>query len=307
MKKLITSYTGGFPFNMEDLAWLQNATIEALTQIIKPFGNNIILWGVEISGYVVSAGAVFYNNEIFLVDAFNTEGIGLSNLRSIIVEGYDAAGEKLFAERPIGDQLKNVYLIRKLTFDEGAGGEPITAFIRLNTLLSRINTSETNISKLQGYVSDLDDGIGVINNGQATQNTQITNLTRRTTTLENKVNGLTESFMIDGYIQLNFSNGVLTSKTLLTPLLFTLSTNSIILTQGNESEEVTVDYTKNATGTNTLSIVLGNDLIDCSHTEVGEGTTTIVFSSSYIGIGNTKASFYAGAVLLGEINFAIGA
>ena len=78
MKKLIPQ-TGGHPFRLDDLIHIQNGLIESAAGIASAFnnGNQIALQGCGVTGINndVAAGYIYYNNEIFKVNAVSLGGI----------------------------------------------------------------------------------------------------------------------------------------------------------------------------------------------------------------------------------------
>ena len=106
MNKLITTDSGGFPFLLNDIRFLDEAYREGMASIIKTVAEECILWGCEYSenGTIASinAGAVFFDNEIFYCPSHSVDlGVNIQDDIVLQVKEYDdpsGDGNKLFAD-----------------------------------------------------------------------------------------------------------------------------------------------------------------------------------------------------------------
>lgn len=104
MNQLITTYNGGFPFQLDDLRFLDNAQREAFLGIIKAMVGNqkaAILAGCKIASndgttIHVNEGYVFLNNEIFYAPAQDLPVITSGSYYWVPDITYDATGDKSF-------------------------------------------------------------------------------------------------------------------------------------------------------------------------------------------------------------------
>lgn len=68
MKSTNFNYNGGFPFDQSTLKRLQDATFEFIRSYARQLGcedtGNFILWGCEVSGSNITAGAMFIDGDI---------------------------------------------------------------------------------------------------------------------------------------------------------------------------------------------------------------------------------------------------
>jgi hypothetical protein len=140
MRKLDTSLVSSsvaMPIKSGTLVHVQLAYQEALTALANSIigrlpdsGNMYVLYGCVNSGsglnYVISAGAVYYNGEVFLVDATTftaTSGqVAVSNLGTTYYSTY--ADPVTFTD----GSANNVHQIRKMVFTAGTSGSGIVDF-----------------------------------------------------------------------------------------------------------------------------------------------------------------------------------
>lgn len=140
MKKLdvsAVSNSNGLPVKSGTLQFLQDAYQEALNALAANLLGKSVdatkgyrLFGVQNSGsgqeYIISAGAIFYNGEVFLVDAVTfTAASGRVPVAQIITTQYTTAADPvLFTD---GTE-RNIHNIRKIRFVEGLPGAGIFDF-----------------------------------------------------------------------------------------------------------------------------------------------------------------------------------
>lgn len=146
MKRLSTvpiSDAAQMPLKKGTLQFLQDANLEALAAILKSHigdaynANTVyIMFGVKNSGsganYVISAGAVFYQGEIFLVDATSFSTSGNVAIFQIITTQYGTYADPVtFSDATV----HNVHDIRKVQVLAGTTGTGIADFSQANTPL----------------------------------------------------------------------------------------------------------------------------------------------------------------------------
>lgn len=137
MKKLITSDITdqiGMPLKAGSLVHLQASYTEAIAEVVKAAiggGNSYnpavayILSGIVNSAgnpvYNTSAGSIFFNGEVYLVDAASftlTPGqVAIFTLDLSFITGQDADGVEF-----TDGVVRNVHLVRKAKLQAGAGG-----------------------------------------------------------------------------------------------------------------------------------------------------------------------------------------
>jgi len=146
MKKLnVTpiSDSAQMPLKKGTLQFLQDANLEALAAILKSHIGDAynastvyILFGVKNTGtapnYVISAGAVFYQGEIFLVDATSFSTSGNVAIFQIITTQYTTYADPVtFSDATV----HNVHDIRKVQVLAGTSGSGIADFSQANSPL----------------------------------------------------------------------------------------------------------------------------------------------------------------------------
>lgn len=74
-KQVILNNIGGFPLEEDTLDFMQNSYTQALASVAKLCGDKVILWGVAVSGGVVSSGWIAYLGELipFIGGSVNTK------------------------------------------------------------------------------------------------------------------------------------------------------------------------------------------------------------------------------------------
>lgn len=114
MKNLVLSNTGGFPFVLDDLDFMQTATREAMASLLTPFvaaGEVLILSGCERStasgNTTITGGWIFWNGEVFQVleHTFTTFTTGEVE-RWNVEEAFLPAGNKVFENTNSYDTYK---------------------------------------------------------------------------------------------------------------------------------------------------------------------------------------------------------
>ena len=159
MKQLKT-FTGGHPFNLDDLIHIQDGMNEAIISLVKGLLSNgaaipnCVLYGLEetpagFGNINYSAGAVIIDGEICQFEA-QTINPGLIVMPSHFViqisDSFSATNPIVYADA----SLKNVHLIRKAVIVISA--VPTAANeIELNTRKSFIDILKTNMSSTEAW------------------------------------------------------------------------------------------------------------------------------------------------------------
>jgi len=144
MKKLDLSSinsSNSFPLKEGTLDFLQLAYQEGLTAIANNLigkadsTNGYILWGCVNTGsglnYVIPAGGIFYNDEIYLVDATTfTASSGNVAVANIGISQYTSNADPVTFTDGIS---RNVHNVRKIIFSDGTSGSGIFDFTALKT------------------------------------------------------------------------------------------------------------------------------------------------------------------------------
>lgn len=156
MRKLDVSSIGnttGMPIKGGTLEHVQLAYQEALTAVSKNIiGRDndttraYILFGLVNSGTTgsmnVSAGAVYFNGEVYLVDAF-TLTVAQTAVASISTTYYATNADPVIFTDGV---QRNVHQIRKITFADGASGSGLFDFN--NMVQSRIGLKNVQVATL---------------------------------------------------------------------------------------------------------------------------------------------------------------
>lgn len=158
MRKLNTSNvstTVGLPIKAGTLQHLQLAYQEALTALANSiigraadFSNAYVLYGLVNSGsggaLVVSAGAIYYNGEVFLVDAFSLTPVDTA-VAGIVTTFYNTEADPVTFTDGIS---RNVHQIRKIVFTDGATGSGLFDFAdMLQTPLVLVNARQDDLGE----------------------------------------------------------------------------------------------------------------------------------------------------------------
>lgn len=146
MRKVTTSNVTnsvGMPIKSGTIDHVQLAYQEALTALANnligrtgDFTNAYILYGLVNSGSTgsmnVSAGAIYYNGEVFLVDAF-TLTVAQAAVASLSISYYTSNADPVtFTD----GNARNVHPIRKIVFTDAASGSGLFDFNdMMNTLV----------------------------------------------------------------------------------------------------------------------------------------------------------------------------
>jgi len=162
------STTVGFPVKSGTLQHIQAAYGEAISEVVKAItGYNYdptkayILNGCVNSGsgsnYIISAGSVFLNGEVYLVDAATFTLSGSNVAVGKITESFFSAFNADSVEFTDGT-LRNVHQILKMVIQaglSGSGDANFLDFVRLNLNIAQINLSATGLSSVSGTYPDV--------------------------------------------------------------------------------------------------------------------------------------------------------
>lgn len=161
------------------LLHLQLAYQEAITALANSiigrsadFTNAYVLYGLVNSGTVfsmnVSAGAIYYNGEVFLVDAF-TLTVADTPVANIVTTFYSASADPVTFTDGI---TRNVHQIRKIVFTDGATGSGLFDFAdMLQTPQVLVNVQQDNLG--ENFIMKFDQDQSVFFSA-ATENATIT-------------------------------------------------------------------------------------------------------------------------------------
>lgn len=140
MKKLDLSavtVSNQFPLKEGTLDFLQLAYQEGITAIVNNLIGGIsdstrgyILWGCQNTGsglnYIISAGGVYYNGEVLLVDTTTfTASSGNVAIATIGISQYTTNADPVTFTDGVS---RNVHNIRKIIFSDGASGSGLFDF-----------------------------------------------------------------------------------------------------------------------------------------------------------------------------------
>jgi hypothetical protein len=125
MNRINTNYNGGFPLNLNDLRFTDDAVRLAFKDILRGFAGNtpVVIFGceatpIEPEGHTISEGAIFYQGEIWHVDEHTIGEYGDAPDWAFYLT-YDETGNKIFKD---GIQ-HNTYELRKAK-QYGLNGQP---------------------------------------------------------------------------------------------------------------------------------------------------------------------------------------
>ncbi|MPM24669.1 hypothetical protein SDC9_71152 [bioreactor metagenome] len=120
MKKLITTYTGGFPVNLDDLRWEQEATRDAFYGLMSTFGitkpDSFVLSGCVVTkvgnDYSWTDGYICLAGEVCKVVAGSVTVAAGETACWEIETAYDASGSKVFEDSTSHDcyEIRNAVL-----------------------------------------------------------------------------------------------------------------------------------------------------------------------------------------------------
>lgn len=115
MRRLNTLPYGGMPFELDDIRWMQDGWIEAISALVKTFGLSepyaFILFGCELTDGVttwdLSAGAAVFNGEICIVPAQSKEKNSAHKFYLQAVEVNEPTGQEVFLNAISEQTYKN--------------------------------------------------------------------------------------------------------------------------------------------------------------------------------------------------------
>lgn len=142
------------------IAAIQETTDAIVRGITENAGGAIVLYGCVNSGagsnYIISAGAIWYNGEIYLVDAFTgTTGGGQTIVLSIVTT-YDSGDPVKYSN----NQSYYTHSIRKIQFNVGTSGSGIINFSAVTYLSNMVSTGvtaaiATSLATAEAYADSL--------------------------------------------------------------------------------------------------------------------------------------------------------
>lgn len=178
MKKLDTSSISasvGFPVKSGTLEHIQSAYQEALAQsIIAQIGSGYdsskcyILNGLINSGtapvYNITAGAVFFGGEVYLVDTVSGSLTGSNIVTGVIDTSFFAAANADPVTFTDG-VIRNVHQIRKVVLQPGLAGSGIADYNNFRVINPSTNIGVGEMKMYVGSTSDFDiSGLGIAGN-----------------------------------------------------------------------------------------------------------------------------------------------
>jgi len=158
MKKL-QLFTGGHPNSLDDYEHIQESHIESLNALIAGliFPNTAcILTGCVFNGTALTAGTVFFQNEVFYVDA--------QSITASVDDVYFVVNETVRNNTSVtylDTTQRSVHLERKAELQAGGGDMQYNTVLRLeNILYTRLGVSNLHYTK-----TEIDAFFGVFRNG----------------------------------------------------------------------------------------------------------------------------------------------
>lgn len=171
MKKLDTSAvstTVGLPIKSGSLQHIQAAYTEAIAEIVKALVNQgydstkvYILNGLINSGsgshFIISAGSVFFNGEVYLVDAVDITVSGPNVIVGTITTSFFSAANADGVEFTDGI-VRNIHQIRKVVLSAGLSGSGTAnylSFLAINENIPQLNPTTGGIMSITGTYPNL--------------------------------------------------------------------------------------------------------------------------------------------------------
>ena len=157
MRKLVTTditNTVAFPVKAGTLNHIQLAYQEALTALANSIigrlpdsTNCYILFGCKNTGsgtsYVISAGAIYYNGEVYLVDAVSfTAASGQTAVLNFVTTSYTVNADPVTFTDGVAH---NVHTIQKIAIASGVSGSGVSDFANLITPLALVNDQQATL------------------------------------------------------------------------------------------------------------------------------------------------------------------
>lgn len=115
MNQLVSTGQGGFPLFMNDIRYADDAVRLALADMARSMvgainsGEAVILYGADHGQGSATAGLVYYNNELWHMEAHNFAFQAIARVRICFVVENDQAGSRIFKD----GSLQQVYQTRK--------------------------------------------------------------------------------------------------------------------------------------------------------------------------------------------------
>jgi hypothetical protein len=157
MRKLVTTditNSVGFPVKAGTLNHIQLAYQEALTALANSIigrlpdsSNCYILFGCKNTGsgtsYVISAGAIYYNGEVYLVDAVSfTAASGQTAVLNFVTTNYTTNADPVTFTDGVAH---NVHTIQKIAIASGVSGSGVCDYANTLTPLALVNDQQATL------------------------------------------------------------------------------------------------------------------------------------------------------------------
>ena len=158
MKKL-QLYTGGHPNSLDDYEHIQEGHIESLNAVIAGLifpNTKTILSGCEFDGTALTEGTVFYNNEVFYVEAQSITA-SVNDVWFVVEETVRNNTDVTYLDT----NQRSVHVERKAKLQAGGGDVQYNTVLRLEDILySRLGIANLHYTKAQ-----IDNFFGAFRNG----------------------------------------------------------------------------------------------------------------------------------------------
>lgn len=157
--KRLKLFTGGHPNSLDDYEHLQEGHIESLNAVIAGliFPNvACILTGCQYNGNTLTEGTVFYNNEVFYVEA--------QSITAQIQDVWFVVNETVRNNTSVtylDTNQRNVHLERKAELQAGNGDIQYNTLLRVEDILY----TRLGISNLHYTKTEIDNFFGAFRNG----------------------------------------------------------------------------------------------------------------------------------------------
>jgi len=177
VKELKTTDNGGFPYDLNDIRWLQDGVRETFAALIKTFDNSyqaIIICGCQISdagggNSILSEGYIYIAGQIYYVPAIAVPFAYGPGYLWVISNTFDANGLETFEDLT----NNNTYQINRVQLQSSGSGVDVSDAVFLRDIIHK--NSWVTATLASNFTSSIVGGVKVRleKNGEVTINAKV--------------------------------------------------------------------------------------------------------------------------------------
>lgn len=162
VKELKTTNNGGFPYDLDDIRWLQGGIKETFAALIKTFDDGfaaIKICGCQISdagggNFILSEGYIYIAGQIYFVPAITSPFAYGPGYKWVISNTFNATGLETFEDLT----SNNTYQINRVVLQSSGTGVDVADAVFLKDIIHK-NEWAATVTLASNFVSAISGGV----------------------------------------------------------------------------------------------------------------------------------------------------